>query len=103
MAELRLKGTLTAADFNPQQGFDGSPVDWDLDKCTIQKEHIPGYLLTVSATIKDKVEYGSRGGSDYAYFWFKETPDEIYGPGDFVEIYEGGEVRFSKGVSREEN
>lgn len=99
MAELRLKGTLTAADFNPQQGFDSSPIAWDLNNCAIQKEHIPGYLLTISAPLKGKVCYGSRNGSDYAYFWFKETPDEIYGPGDTIEIYEGGEIRFSKGVA----
>jgi len=97
MAELRLKGTLTAADFNPQWGFDGSPVAWDLDNCVIQKEHLPAYLITIDTIIKEKVCCGSRDGSDYAYFWFKETPDEIYGPGDIVEIYEGGEIRFSKG------
>lgn len=92
MKTLLLKGEINAADYNPQQGFDGNPITWDLtDGGTQEKVDTATALLT-----KCGVQYGSRDGSDYAYFWFKETPDETYGPGDTIEIYEDGDIVFVK-------
>lgn len=93
MPTLLFKGEFNSADYNPQQGFDGCPITWQVSG----DEPDPNHLKIADSAIFDRgINYGSRDGSDYAYFWFKETPDDIYGPGDSIEIYSDGEVRLIK-------
>lgn len=92
MKTLLLKGVINAADYNPQQGFDGSPITWDLTTDAVEES----VSVALEMFAKRGIEYGSHKGSDYAYFWFKETPYLIYGPGDSVEVYSDGEVLLIK-------
>jgi hypothetical protein len=89
MVKLLLKGEINAADYNPQQGFDGSPITWDLTIDAVEED----VKVALEMFAKGGIEYGPRDGSDYVYFWYKDLPTLTFGPGDSVEVHSDGTVR----------